>query len=184
MPDRHCGDCTLCCRLLPVRELAKPANTRCQHQGNKGCAIYHRAGFPISCAVWSCRWLTGHDTADMQRPDRSGWVIDVMPDIVRQHNNETGEVEIIPVVQIWVRAGCEPLKDRRLLRYAERQAEQGVATLLRFDSTRAVALFAPPLTGGKGWRVVSGDRTTVVQSATGNLLLDMLAEEASKCLSL
>jgi hypothetical protein len=102
-----------------------------------------------------------------------------MPDIVRKNNTETGEVETIPVVQIWVRPGVEPLRDRRLLRYAERQAEQGVATLLRFDSTRAVALFAPALTGGEGWKVAHGDRMTVVQSATGSLLLDALVEEAS-----
>ena len=30
--NRTCGGCTLRCKLLPVRELKKLANTRCQHQ--------------------------------------------------------------------------------------------------------------------------------------------------------
>ena len=30
--NRACGGCTLRCKLLPVRELKKLANTRCQHQ--------------------------------------------------------------------------------------------------------------------------------------------------------
>jgi hypothetical protein len=39
--QRRCGDCQLCCKLLPTREVNKPANTRCQHQrAHKGCAIY------------------------------------------------------------------------------------------------------------------------------------------------
>jgi len=35
--NRTCGGCTLCCKLLPVRELKKPANTRCQHQRAEIC---------------------------------------------------------------------------------------------------------------------------------------------------
>jgi len=30
--NRTCGGCTLRCKFLPVRELKKLANTRCQHQ--------------------------------------------------------------------------------------------------------------------------------------------------------
>lgn len=55
---RRCGGCTLCCKILPVRELAKPANTRCQHQRTgKGCAVYARlAQVSPACVFWSCRW--------------------------------------------------------------------------------------------------------------------------------
>ena len=35
--NRTCGGCTLRCKLLPVRELKKLANTRCQHQRAEIC---------------------------------------------------------------------------------------------------------------------------------------------------
>ena len=38
---RHCGGCTLCCKLIPVEELNKPAGARCKHvRTGKGCSIY------------------------------------------------------------------------------------------------------------------------------------------------
>ncbi len=89
--DRKCGDCSLCCKLLPMPELAKPANKRCKHQRyGKGCAIYARR--PDSCRTWSCRWLLGEGTDDLPRPDRSHYVIDPMPDFVRMVNKDSGEL--------------------------------------------------------------------------------------------
>jgi hypothetical protein len=174
---RICGACTLCCKLLPVRELQKPANTRCEHQSAaRGCRIYHRRGFPASCAVWSCRWLNGHDTADMLRPDRAGYVLDVVPDAVQATNNETGEKYMVTVVQVWVAPGAEPLHDPRLLRYAERQAEDGVALLLRYGSNSAVAVFPPKLATDGGWHIVGGDSMQRVETKTGNMLLDALRD--------
>jgi hypothetical protein len=172
MPERHCGDCTLCCRLLPVGELQKAANTRCQHQGHKGCAIYHKPGFPMSCALWSCRWLTGDDTADMLRPDRSRYVLDIIPDMVRKH--DVAGVEEIEVVQVWVEPGSDPTKDRRLMRYAERQALRGVGLLLRFSPTRAAAVFAPPMTSDGQWHIVDDARMQTAASPSGNLIVDKL----------
>jgi hypothetical protein len=177
MPDRKCGGCTLCCRLLPVRELHKPSNTRCEHQGRKGCAIYHRLGFPASCAIWSCRWLTEDDTADMVRPDRAGYVLDVMPDIVRARDDASGRIEQIEVVQVWVSPGGDPLADRALRRYGERLARRGVALLLRFGSDRATAVFAPPFSADHKWHVVPAEQMERAETRTGSLLLDQLMEE-------
>src|SRR5580765_5282061 len=100
--DRACGDCQLCCKLLPMPELDKPANTRCQHQKFKtGCAIYTRR--PRGCMYWSCRWLLGVDTADVPRPDRAHYVIDPTPDFIRMIDNTTGELQAnIEVVQVWI----------------------------------------------------------------------------------
>ena len=70
MMERKCGDCQLCCKLLPTKEIGKVANTRCEHQRTgKGCTIYARR--PFSCSSWSCRWLLEDDTADLSRPDRA-----------------------------------------------------------------------------------------------------------------
>lgn len=175
MPNkRRCGECTLCCKLLPVRELQKPANTRCGHQSSHGCAVYRQFGFPPSCALWSCRWLVADDTDDMPRPDRCGWVIDMMPDIVRLRNNETGAVEEIEIVQIWVEPGHEALKDRALRRYIERQAERGVATLLREGSNKATAVFGAALASDNKMHVISGDQMIRAETRTGNYLLDRM----------
>ena len=56
--NRHCGGCTLCCKLIPVEELHKAAGQRCKHQiTGKGCRIYERR--PTSCREWTCLWIKG-----------------------------------------------------------------------------------------------------------------------------
>ena len=74
---RQCGDCQLCCKLLPVPPLEKKAGQRCQHQKfGKGCTVYHsRAGMPMECSIWNCRWLVNDDADELSRPDRVHYVI-------------------------------------------------------------------------------------------------------------
>lgn len=172
MTDRRCGDCTLCCRLLPVKELEKKANTRCEHQSRKGCAIYHQLGFPPSCGLWNCAWLGGED---LPRPDRCGWVVDVVPDLIRARNNETGEQQEILVAVVWVEGDRDLTFDPRLRRYAERCAEKNMAVMLRFGSRRAVIVFAPALATDRKWHFVRD--STISESGSGNLLIDRLREE-------
>jgi hypothetical protein len=172
---RRCGECTLCCKLLPVRELKKPANTRCDHQSRKGCAIYHQLGFPPSCQLWNCAWLAGVE--DLVRPDRCGWVVDVMPDMIRHHNKETGEVQEIEVVQVWVTPGLDLTFDPRLRRLALKVAEKNGALLLRYSSTECVAVFAPSLCADGKWHFVRQAEMTIAASPSGNLLLDRLQQE-------
>jgi hypothetical protein len=176
MSERHCGSCTLCCKLLPVRELAKPADTKCRHQSSKGCAIYRRPGFPASCDLWSCRWLVVDDTADMLRPDRVGYVLDLVPDLMRLNDTATGMEQEIEVVQVWVAPGVDPLNDKRLRRYAERQAERGAALLLRWGHGPATAVFPPALSRDGEWHVIdSADpRMQKVETQSGSRLLDRL----------
>lgn len=81
--NRTCGDCQLCCKLLPVRAVGKGANERCRHQRfGKGCAIYHHPSFPVECRVWSCRWLVDPEAHGLSRPDRTHYVVDIMPDFL------------------------------------------------------------------------------------------------------
>lgn len=146
---RQCGDCQLCCKLLPVRELDKPANTKCSHQKyHAGCAIYKR-GMPFSCAAWNCRWLVSDDTHDLSRPDRSHYVIDIMPDhITAENDGVSGHIE---VVQIWLDPRYpDAHRDPALRRYLERRAEDNVIGLVRRDSSDAFVLLPPSMTGG-GW---------------------------------
>ena len=74
-PDKSCGTCTLCCRIMGIPEFAKPPQqwcTRCDI--GKGCKIY--ADRPTSCREFECGWLQAKPNAmpDRLRPDRCGVV--------------------------------------------------------------------------------------------------------------
>jgi len=144
---RRCGDCSLCCKLMPMPELNKPAGKRCQHQRHGlGCAIFARR--PMACQAWSCRWLVNDDTADLRRPDRSLYVIDVMPDYVTARPNDGGEPYNVPVVQIWCDAHSpDAWRDPALLAYLDRRGRDGTAALIRFDNRRGITVFPPSMTG-------------------------------------
>jgi hypothetical protein len=149
--NRHCGDCQLCCRLMPIKEFSKPAGERCQHQKHGvGCAIYARR--PWSCAMWNCRWLVGDDTADLRRPDRSHYVIDIMPDFVTLVDNDSGERTNIEVVQIW----CDPKyphahRDPALRAYIDRRGQDGIAAIIRYSELKAFTLFPPSMATDGQW---------------------------------
>ena len=66
--------------------------------------------------------------------------------------------------------------DKRLRRYAERQAEARRALLLRFADGSAMAMFAPALSSDGQWHIIdSGDaRMKKVETQSGSLLLDRL----------
>lgn len=143
---RSCGDCTLCCKLVPVKSLAKPANKRCQHQRHTGCAIYKDR--PWECQLWSCRWLEGNDTADLPRPDRSRYVIDKMPDVIRVDG------KVVDVVQVWIDPKHpEAWRDPAMMAYIERRAAEGIPTLIRYNSEQSDVVLAPILGMGE-WRVI------------------------------
>lgn len=148
---RRCGDCQACCSILPVRELKKPANTRCTHQRfGKGCTIYERR--PRSCVWWSCRWLVEDDTAGMRRPDRAGYVIDMVPDFITYQEIATGRETPLPVIQVWVDPRRpEAHRDHAFRAYAERRAEDGIGILLRYGSDEAIILMAPALNSLGEW---------------------------------
>ncbi len=73
--SRACGTCSLCCTILRVDELAKPAVRDCLHQrGAQGCAIH--ATRPPICRAYRCLWLQG-GLEDDERPDRTGGIVDL-----------------------------------------------------------------------------------------------------------
>lgn len=149
--ERKCGDCQLCCKLLPTKEINKPANTRCKHQKvGKGCAIYARR--PLSCAVWNCRWLLNDDTADLSRPDRVHYVIDVLPDWVTIQQ-EDGSSQDLPVLQIWVDPNFpDAHRDPHLRAYIQRRGiKDGMAALIRYGSNDGFAIFPPSIAADGQW---------------------------------
>jgi len=71
---RSCAGCTLCCKVLPVRELAKPAGTWCQQcEPGAGCRIY--AERPLGCRDFFCGWLLNGEVAAHWRPRESRMVL-------------------------------------------------------------------------------------------------------------
>jgi hypothetical protein len=146
--SRACGDCMLCCSLLPVEEFGKAAGVRCQFaKFGKGCSIYARR--PGSCELWNCRWLVNDDTADLRRPDRSHYVIDIMPDFVRAvHATDPALTRNLEVIQVWVDPKFRDAhRDPRLREYLDRQGKCG---LIRYSSREGFLLAPPSVTGG-GW---------------------------------
>ena len=157
---RQCGSCTLCCRLLPVRELGKLANQRCQHQRLTGCRVYHEPakGFPLCCGLWSCRWLNG-DAHEVGRPDRVHYVIDCLPDKVIQQLDDGREIEW-SALQIWV----DPMfrdawKDPALAAYIDRKR---MPALMRYSSSDADMLWPPSLMPNKEWFLVPSNLQKLV----------------------
>ena len=181
---RACGDCTLCCKLLPmsaaqnaaanrtaasmvehgllsIKELAgmvkvfdKPAGQRCPHQRHhKGCAIYAKR--PLGCRVWNCRWLVNNDCNDLSRPDRSHYVIDVMPDFVTLADNDTGARTNVEVVQIWVDPDHpDAYRDPALRAYMERRGQEGITSIIRYSPDKAVTIFPPSMSKDGEWHEV------------------------------
>lgn len=157
---RECGGCTLCCRLLPVKTIDKLAGHRCQHQRTgKGCAVY-RTGLPLACALWTCRWLGNDDTATLSRPDRSHYVIDVMPDFITMGNSQTGERQHLEIIQVWIDPKFpDAHEDPELRAYLIRQNKPA---LLRYDAVEAFVLFPPALCENREWNLV----TTAMRETT------------------
>jgi Putative zinc- or iron-chelating domain len=181
--NRRCGDCQLCCKLLPmqssaraqahgaiaamvkanvaklsdfagmVEEFDKPAGVRCPHQHHgKGCAVYSRR--PFGCRMWHCRWVQNDDTAELQRPDRSHYVIDSQPDFVTSVNNETGERQRIPVIQVWLDPDYpDAHRDPKLRAFLARAAEQPphAIALIRLGRGRGFTLWPPSITQTGEW---------------------------------
>lgn len=132
-----------------IAEFYKPAGARCQHQQHhKGCKIYNKR--PLGCRIWNCRWLLNDDTADMSRPDRAHYVIDILPDFVVLEQD--GVTERVPVVQIWIDTKHpEAINDPALRNYMERRGQDGMLSLIRLDARNAITVFPPSMSPDGQW---------------------------------
>lgn len=151
MTERRCNECTLCCRLVPVAQISKPANTRCTHlRVGKGCKLHSLREYPDSCALWACIWLR-EPQAKLPRPDRAHYVIDPFLDFIEL--DYPGGRDRLDVVQVWVDPKYpDAHRDPALREYLAGRAERlNQAALVRFDETQALALFAPAFTSNGEW---------------------------------
>jgi hypothetical protein len=152
---RVCGGCQLCCRLVPVAELHKPAGIRCGHaRFGKGCTIH--AARPVSCRTWSCRWLADAKTAGMPRPDRCHYVIDKKADDMVFQQAAGAEPTSVHAIVVWVdpkfpEAHRAPELRAFLLRMAR---DYGAPAIVRYDERDAIAIIAPPLSSTGEWHEI------------------------------
>jgi hypothetical protein len=91
----ECGTCTLCCKLVEVEDLQKPAGRWCGfcssgqiYPAHKGCQIHDQPQQPAACKRFRCLWLAGDWPVDL-RPDRSGVVFLGGPDKLIQARYES-----------------------------------------------------------------------------------------------
>lgn len=71
---RNCGTCGMCCKLLDIAPLRKPAHVWCKHYvADQGCGIHGR--HPGVCKAFRCRWLEDEALGEEWRPDRCGFVV-------------------------------------------------------------------------------------------------------------
>jgi hypothetical protein len=155
---RKCGGCTLCCKLIPVPALKKPAGARCQYQrAGKGCTIHSRPGIrsrqPASCEAWACRWLAeAAETIGMPRPDRAHYVLDPLTDFIRLTHMETGEPTDVASVQVWIDPAFPEARNSPHLRaFILRMArDHQMPTILRWNNKEVTVVWAP-LTDDAQW---------------------------------
>ena len=139
---RQCGDCTLCCKLIPVKELDKPRSVWCQHcEPGKGCMIYEKR--PEECRNWSCQWLYDGEMPEEIQPHKVKCVFDTLLDHVRVENNEWR-----PVFQLWVDPSYPAAyRQKRIRDQVERLgALYGCPTVARIGY-RAILLLPESVTG-------------------------------------
>jgi hypothetical protein len=74
MTTRECGTCTLCCKVLGIGALGKPAGQWCPHcQPGKGCAVYETR--PEECRTFLCDWLRNEALGPEWKPEKSKIVL-------------------------------------------------------------------------------------------------------------
>lgn len=79
MTARACGDCALCCKVMAIEELSKPAGQWCRHcKPGRGCQVYRRR--PRECRDFNCLWLIDERFGPHWRPNRSKLVLTTSED--------------------------------------------------------------------------------------------------------
>ncbi|GLH81337.1 hypothetical protein SSBR45G_62460 [Bradyrhizobium sp. SSBR45G] len=79
MTGKLCGDCTMCCKIMAIEQLGKPAHAWCPHcQPRRGCTIYRDR--PAECAAFSCLWLMNDLLDHDWKPSKARFVLTTSDD--------------------------------------------------------------------------------------------------------
>ena len=152
---RECGSCTLCCKLFPVPDLAKPAGKWCPHiaQG-KGCGIH--ASRPQVCRDFFCQWVFNEDLGPEWKPEVSRFVLSIYP----------GSNSLAVTVDPGTPAAWRQEPYLRLFRmWAQAALEQGDQILV-FNGVRATAIL--PDREVELGEIKPGDRIVTLKGSRGS----------------
>jgi hypothetical protein len=71
---KSCGSCNMCCKVLQIDDLAKPAGAWCKNaKPGIGCTIYETR--PGSCQAFFCEWILNKDMGPEWKPDAAKFVV-------------------------------------------------------------------------------------------------------------
>ena len=136
---KSCGDCSLCCKVMGVGELAKAPGRWCVHYvRGGGCGVY--ADRPPSCRSFHCEWLMSDRLGPEWKPDRARFVLSWEGDKSKL------SVVVDPAqpaawrrqpyygqIRAWAARGREDgmeimvcINDRRIVVFADREVDLGV----------------------------------------------------------
>ncbi len=74
LPARECGECTLCCKVMGIDAIQKPAGQWCAHcKPSGGCAIYQRR--PQECREFMCGYLLMPQVDERWKPSVCKFVL-------------------------------------------------------------------------------------------------------------
>ena len=74
MTARECGTCTMCCKVMGIKEIEKPSGQWCPHcLPGRGCAIYQDR--PGECRSFMCDWLQAEALGPEWKPEKSKIVL-------------------------------------------------------------------------------------------------------------
>ena len=92
---RICGDCTLCCTLLPIELPIENASTTfhetCKFCKNNGCSIH--VDRPEICRGFECEWINDETIPEDLRPDKCNVIFEKIEDNILmglEHFNHIG----------------------------------------------------------------------------------------------
>jgi hypothetical protein len=76
VPGRTCGSCMLCCTVMHVEELNKPAGSTCSYAvAGSGCTI--REHRPSACRRFFCGWRLDPNLDSLWKPSICGFVLQI-----------------------------------------------------------------------------------------------------------
>jgi len=77
--ENKCGECTVCCTVLPISWLNKPANTPCKHcLVGGGCNVHLTKD--SECKDFNCAYIQSGNTHVELRPDNCGIMFERLSD--------------------------------------------------------------------------------------------------------
>lgn len=119
----ECGDCTLCCRLLPVQWMDSPAGELCSEcEEGIGCRIFEEVD--ERCKKFSCMYNQVENARIELRPDNCGVIFEKLNDklifgTVEDEMTEHGKAQCHSFVKQGFSVVLDSWKNKKLFVLAE-----------------------------------------------------------------